>query len=546
MKTNRYLIALVAALGLFPVLLDTTIVSVALTPMRNDLNADVSTIQWVLSGYLLANAAVVAIGGYLANRFGRKRMFLLGLTVFTLGSVLAGFSPGIGWLIAFRVLQGIGGGLLLPLGPTLAFEAFRQEERARATAVMALPLLLAPVLGPIAGGWLTDTYHWHVIFFVNLPVGILAAAAALRVLPPDTPGESRSRRFDYVGLTLSTAGIIAIIYALKLVTEMNPTTMTAANPNGELYGWGYWLVWALLGTGVVLLGAFGCYALRLSQDPALDLRQFGRRDFLVSSLFTWANALITFSLLVLLPLYLQAVRQPALSPLDTGLALLPFGLGGLAGTVAAATLYRAIGPRRVVFLGAVLATLSAWLLARAIQPTATAGQLLAAAQAQALVSPVAGPEAVRWGLVVFGLSLAFVLVPAQTLALEALNGEALAQASSLFLSTRLIFASVGVAIVTTLFIDRTQSRTVALISQGLAQTNGTGSAPSDPRIAAALRTLQPQIATQAGTWAVQSIFWLIVFGSLGVIVLTLLLPGRARRPDEARAAVTAPPAATPV
>jgi len=114
MKTNRYLIALVAALGLIPVVLDTTIVTVVLTPIRNDLRTDVNTIQWIVTGYLLANAAVVAIGGYLANRFGRKRMFLLGLMVFTLGSVLSGVSPGIGWLIAFRVLQGIGGACSCP------------------------------------------------------------------------------------------------------------------------------------------------------------------------------------------------------------------------------------------------------------------------------------------------------------------------------------------------------------------------------------------------------------------------------------------------
>jgi DHA2 family multidrug resistance protein len=535
MKTNRYLIALVAALSLFPVILDTTIVTVVLTPIRNDLRTDVNTIQWIVTGYLLANAAVVAIGGYLANRFGRKRMFLLGLTVFTIGSVLSGISPGIGWLIAFRVLQGIGGGLLLPLGPALAFDAFPQEERARAAAVMALPLLLAPVFGPIAGGWLTDTFHWHFIFFVNLPVGLLAASAALVVLPRDQAGPARGRRFDFIGLALSTLGIVAVIYALKLVTEMNPGTMTAANPTGDLYGWGYWLVWVLLGAGLVVLGAFAFYALRLSHDPALDLRQLGRREFLVSTLFNWANSLVTLSLLVLLPLYFEAVRLPTLSPLNTGLALLPFGIGGLVGTIGAAALYRAIGPRWVVCLGAALAALSAWLLAQTIQPTATASQLLAVVQTQTAVPPVAGPEAVRWGLFLVGLSLAFVLLPVQTLALEALKGEALTKASSLFLSTRLIFASVGVAIVTTLFIDRTQSRATDLISQGQALIKGAGIDLSNPRVVAALRAIEPQIATQAGTWAVQSIFWLIFFGSLGLIILALLLPGRKRRGGAAQA-----------
>src|SRR5215472_17173790 len=148
MKSNRYLIALVTALGLIPIVLDTTIVTVALTPIRSDLQTDVNTVQWIVTGFFLASAAVVAVGGYLANRFGRKRMFILGLTVFTISSLLCGISPGIGWLIAFRVLQGIGGGLLLPIGPALAFDAFPQEERARASAVVGIPILLAPVFGP--------------------------------------------------------------------------------------------------------------------------------------------------------------------------------------------------------------------------------------------------------------------------------------------------------------------------------------------------------------------------------------------------------------
>jgi EmrB/QacA subfamily drug resistance transporter len=172
MKNNRYLIALVAALGLIPIVLDTTIVTVALTSIRTDLHTDVNTVQWIVTGFFLANAAVVAVGGYLANRFGRKRMFILGLAIFTIGSVLCGLSPNIGWLIAFRVLQGVGGGILLPIGPALAFDSFAQEERARASAVVAVPVLLAPVFGPILGGWLNDAFVWHSLFFVNLPAGV--------------------------------------------------------------------------------------------------------------------------------------------------------------------------------------------------------------------------------------------------------------------------------------------------------------------------------------------------------------------------------------
>lgn len=529
MKNNRYLIALVAALGLIPIVLDTTIVTVALTSIRTDLGTDVNTVQWIVTGFFLANAAVVAVGGYLANRFGRKRMFILGLTIFTLGSVLCGLSPSIGWLITFRVLQGIGGGILLPIGPALAFDSFPQEERARASAVVAVPVLLAPVFGPILGGWLNDTFIWHSLFFVNLPVGILGVAAAFFVLPNDKPGEARHLGFDYIGMALSTIGIIAIVYAFKLVTQTDPGTVTATNPGGSLYGWGYWLVWVLLGAAVVLLGVFAFYALRLSRDPSLDLRQLGRRDFLLSSIFTWATAIISFGLLVLLPLYLEAVRLPHLSALDTGLALVPFGVGTLLGTVVSAALYRAIGPRWVIMLAAAMGVLSAWMLAQTIQPTATASQLIASVQHHTAVPAVAGADDLRWGLLLVGLSFAMVNVPVQTLALEALKGEALAKASSLFLSTKLIFSSIGVAIITTIFVDRTRSQATDLAHQVQALLPGSGLNLRDPQVLAALKAMEAQIPVQAGTWAIQSIFWLIFFGSVALIVLALLLPGRKRQ-----------------
>ena len=175
---NKYLIALVAALGLIPIALDATIVNVVLTPIRVALHADVDTAQWIITGYFLANAAVIAVGGYLANRYGRKRVFILGLALFTIGSGLCALSPTMTWLIAFRILQGVGGGLLLPIGPALAFDGFPKEERAKASALIGVPLLLAPVFGPIAGGYLNDTFDWHTIFIINLPVGAVSGVPA--------------------------------------------------------------------------------------------------------------------------------------------------------------------------------------------------------------------------------------------------------------------------------------------------------------------------------------------------------------------------------
>jgi DHA2 family multidrug resistance protein len=543
-KTNRYVIALVVALGMIPIVLDSTIVNVSLTSIRTALGTDVDTVQWIFTGYLLANAAFVAIGGYLANRFGRKRIFIFGIALFTLGSLLCALAPTIGWLIGFRVLQGIGGGILLPVGPAVAFDAFPQEERARASAAIAVPILLGPVFGPILGGYLNDTFGWHSIFTVNLPVGVLAIGAALLALPGDESGAARNRvRFDAIGLALSMLGIVAVIYALSLVTRTNPATVTAANPAGDLYGWGYWLVWVLLGGGGVVLVLFAVQSLFLSRSPALDLRQLKRHDFLMSNILTWAASLFSFGLLLLLPIYFESVHQPPLSALDTGLALIPFGVGSLVGTVASAVLYRLLGPRWVAALGAALNAFAAWLLARTIVPTADAGQMVAALRNGTAIPATAGADAVWWGLFAVGLSFTFIQIPTQTLALEALKGEALDKASSLLISTKLIFQSIGVAILTTIFVNLTRSRATDLAQQLRALLPGAGINPGDPAALAALRAVEAQIGTQAGTFAVQSIFWLISFTSLGLVVLALLLPGRRRdakaASDAAKGAATA-------
>ncbi|HEV2458252.1 MAG TPA: hypothetical protein VGS80_07785, partial [Ktedonobacterales bacterium] len=293
--------------------------------------------------------------------------------------------------------------------------------------------------------------------------------------------------------------------------------------------------------GMFVLGLFAVYALRISRDPALDVRQLGRRDFLVSNLLAWGTTVITFGLLVLVPLYFESVLVPQLSALETGKALMPLGIGALCGTIGAVALYRALGPRVVVLMGVVLTIISAGLLAQAIHPTANATQLLAAVRTPGTVPALAGPDALRWRLLLVGLSSTLISIPAQTLALEALTGEALAKASSLVLSTKLVFSSVGAAVMTTLLLDRTHGRAAELVQQLQALAPGAGTAPtSDPRFTGVLRTLEGLVATQAGASALQSIFWLTCVGSLGLLAVALLLPGRRRqhqdRPHPAAAA----------
>jgi EmrB/QacA subfamily drug resistance transporter len=505
---RKYLIALTAALGLIPVVLDTTIVSIALVPMATDLKDDLNTIQWVFTGYLLANAATLAVAGYLGNRFGVKRLFILGIGLFTLCSLLCGLARSEEWLIVFRVLQGLGGGLLIPLGQAIAYEPFAPEERARATAVVALPIMIAPIFGPILGGLMVDHLGWASIFFINVPIGLLVALLGLRVLPADkAPTTGEQRGFDWFGLLPLTAGSTAIIYGVKLVTQTDPGTATVLNPQGSIYGWGYAPVWLWVGSGLVLLAVFAGYALVLSKDPVLDLRLFSRRDFGTASLVNLANSLITFGSILLLPVFLEQVRLPHLTAAEAGATMMPLGLASLLGMVLGARLYDKVGAKPLVIVGATLGGFAAWQLTH-------------------LAPGSGGPEIWPW-LTLIGLGFALTGIPMQTLALQSLTGAALTKGSSLFVSSRFVMGSVGGAVLTTVFLEQTNAHATALKAAALRSLPaGTPVDPSNPVVQAAIR----QLAAQAGTMGINDVFGYVAAGTVLVILLALLLPGRQRAP----------------
>lgn len=506
--SRRYAVALVAAMGLFPVALDSTIVNVAVVPISQALHTSIDAIQWIFIGYLLSNAAVTPMGGYLGNRFGTKRLFLLGMAGFTGFSLLCGLAPSETWLVALRVAQGIGGGLLLPLGMAIALQPFAEAERARATATVGVPVLLAPVVGPIIGGLMIDGLGWQSIFFVNVPIGLLVLVLAWRVLPDDAGAEGARDRiggFDYPGLVLSMAGVALLVYACKLVSRIDPHTRTALHPQGSIYGWGYWPVWALIALGLALLAAFAFEALRLSRDPVLDLRLFARPEFAVANLAIWLASIIIFGALFLVPVYLQEVRLPNLSPVHTGLALLPMGLATLAGVVLGGALYRVVGARPLVLAGAALLGLGCWQL-RGLTPTTAIGDLW---------SPLA----------LVGLSTTLILVPSQTLALQVLSGGALNTATSLVNASKLLWASIGSAVLVTVFIQRTLDHTARLRAA----------------LPAAVHTHPAGAqAAQAATSGMVDVFTLLLWGTLLLVLVGLFLPGR-RAAADARAGEAIPP-----
>ncbi len=518
----KYAVALTAALALFMAVLDSTIVNVALVSMERDFKTNINSVQWIVTGYILAQAAVIPVAGYFGNRFGIKRVFMLALSLFTIGSLLCGLSPhlasgsaGLTLLIVFRLIQGIGGGMLFPLGASIAFGAFPPEERAASSAVIAIPILFAPALGPTVGGLITDSsIKWPGVFFINVPIGIITLFLLARIVRPDkkeTPGTVPAR-FDYSGLFLSIVGVVLVVYAFVVVSQTRGGSITAANPNGVINGWGYWLVWVLLGAGIAMLAIFAVLELYVVKDPVLDLRLFATRDFGIASVVTWVVRGIVFGSFLLIPIFLQQFQGN--TAVYTGLVLMAQGIGSIIGIQTGSRLYDRIGPRYLAGTGlAILAGATFLLIA---------------------VKPDSGVRFFVPILFLRGVGFGWSNLPLQTVAIGAITGRALPKANSLYNASAQIFSSIGTAVVTTILVQR-----ATIHASGLVQA-ATASGARPPT----------NLSLLSGTDAVSDVFKLLTYGTVLAVLVSFLLPRyslkrqmahqRALEPNEERAAGQAP------
>lgn len=506
----KYAVSLTAALALFMAVLDSTIVNVALVSMERDFKTTINAVQWVVTGYILAQAAVIPVTGYFGNRFGVKRVFIFALALFTLGSLLCGLSPdfadgnaGLRLLIIFRIIQGIGGGMLFPLGTTISFSAFPPAERAASSAVVAIPVLFAPALGPTVGGLIVDSgIKWPGIFFINVPVGIITIILLWRIARPDEKPATTPGGFDFAGLFLSIVGVILVVYAFVLVSQTKGGSITPQTPNGVSNGWGYWLVWALLGSGVLVLALFSVLELFVIKDPVLDLRLLATRDFLVASIATWVVRGIVFGSFLLVPIFLQQFQGR--SAVQTGLILMGQGIGAMVGIQMGSRLYDRIGPRALTTAGLlILVVATFWLVA---------------------VKPESGPRFFVPILFLRGIGFGWSNLPLQTVGLGAITGRALGKATSLYNATAQIFSSIGTALVTSILVQR-----VTLHASDLA------------RSAAASGARPPaNLAPLAGTAAVSDVFKLLTIGTLVAAAIAVLLPRQSLKQQLAHEHVRVP------
>ncbi|MFI6826685.1 MDR family MFS transporter [Kribbella sp. NPDC050241] len=322
----------VLVLGALAPLLDSTIVNVAIHTLGTELRTGVSTVQWVSTAYLLALAIAIPITGWSANRFGAKRMWIVALALFLAGSMLCGVAWNIESLIAFRVIQGLGGGLMLPILQTLLFRAAGRERMGRLMAVVTLPALIGPILGPVIGGLMIAHLDWRWIFYVNVPICLAAIALAVRVLKPDP--QPTAAALDVTGLLLVSPALAGIIYGLTQV--------------GTHGGFGHADVLLPIGIGIVLLIAF---AVRRTDEPLIDLGLFRTRSFAASTTLLFLTGFALYGAMLLLPLFYQQARGE--SVVAAGLLLVPQGIGSLLARTAGGLTDR-FGPRPVVFAGILL------------------------------------------------------------------------------------------------------------------------------------------------------------------------------------------------
>ncbi len=409
-RINPYVwrVAVVVVLGSIMSIFDTTIVNVALDTLHRRLHSPLSDIQWVITGYLLALATVIPLTGWASRRFGAKKVYLVSLTLFTVGSALCGVAASTTGLIVFRVLQGVGGGMIMPVGQLILADTAGPQHMGRVMSVTGAPTMLGPILGPTIGGLILATGSWRLIFYVNVPIGILAIALAWRILPASGLQDSPPR-LDLRGLALMAVGLPALTYGLAEI--------------GITHGFSSARVLVPLLGGVAMLVLFVWHALG-ARNPLLDLRLYRRGTYASASLVMFFLGGALFGAIILLPLYFQQLRGE--SVIDTGLLLGPQGLGMALVMPFVGRLVNNVGGGPLAFLGVTL--------------TLVAGVPLALIGAHTSFVWLSAVALVR------GVGIGFAFMPAFVAAFAALERHELPDASPQLNVLMRVGGSIGTAV----------------------------------------------------------------------------------------------------
>ena len=421
-------VAGVVVLGAIMSILDITVVNVALptfqTVFASSADAPVaySTVAWTVTAYTLALATVIPLTGWAADRFGTKRLYMLAIVMFTAGSALCATASSIEMLIAFRVVQGLGGGLLMPLGMTIMTRAAGPKRMGRLMAILGVPMLLGPIGGPILGGWLIQTASWHWIFLINVPLGVVAVAYAWFVLAPDSPTPTET--LDVLGVVLMSPGLAAFLYGISSV----PGEGTMNSPK----------VYVPMAVGLALMAAFVWHTFRPAH-PLLDLRLFRNRNLRAATTTMFLFGAAFFGGLLLVPTYFQIVRGE--STLHAGLLVAPQGIGAMCTMPIAGALSDKLPVGRIVPFGILLIS----------------GGMFALTQVTSTISYTTLIAI----LFVMGLGMGLTMMPIMTSALRTLSSHEVARGSTLLNIVQQIASSVGVAVMSVLLTNNLKASPLA-------------------------------------------------------------------------------------
>jgi EmrB/QacA subfamily drug resistance transporter len=411
--SEKVAVSVVFVAAMFMSIMDVTIVNVALPTIGRDFAVSPTAVDSISIGFLVSLAVFIPASGWLGDRFGGKRVLLVAIAVFTLASALCGLASSLAELVAFRVLQGAGGGMLAPVGMAMLFRAFPPEERIRASGILTVPTTFAPALGPVLGGLLVTDLSWRWVFYVNLPIG--AAAFAFGALFLKHSPESRPGRFDVPGFLLSGVGLGSLMYGVS---------------EGPDLGWGSATVLGTIVVGIILLAIMVIVEMR-TKEPIVALRLLGNRLFRSANGVMILGSIAFLGTLYVISLYYQDGR--GLSPLQSGLSTFPEAVGVMVGAqLATRVLYPLLRPRRHIAIG-----------------------LTGTAVSIALLSLLTATSSLWWArLLMFalGLAMAQVFVPSQAAAFATITPSATGRASTMFNAIRQLGGAIGVALLTTVIV----------------------------------------------------------------------------------------------
>jgi DHA2 family multidrug resistance protein len=422
---NPWLIAVSVMFATFMEVLDTTVVNVSLPHIAGSLSASIDEATWALTSYLVANAIILPMTGWLASMFGRKRLLMLSVVGFTTASFLCGLAPTLGLLIVFRVLQGATGGALQPLSQAVLLEAFAPQDRGKAMGFWGLGIVVAPILGPVLGGWLTDSYSWRWVFYINIPVGI-ASIVMTKLYIFDPPYlRTESRKVDYWGIGMLAVGIGALQIVLDKGQEEDWFSST--------------MIVILAIVSAVTLVALVIHELT-ADDPIVDLRVFKARSYAVGVFLMTVVGFVLYGSMVLLPIMLQTVL--GYPPLQAGIAMAPRGIGSFFMMPLTGLMTGRLDPRKLLTTGLIVGgTTLLWLSRLNLQ---------------------AGYWDIFWPQLIQGVGMSLLFVPLTTVSMDPIPREKMGNATSLFNLMRNIGGSVGIAATGTMLARNTQATTAIL------------------------------------------------------------------------------------